>query len=44
MTAQTLLDEPNFCLCPAYDIETEVQQIRTVIEGLIPDDDQFPAL
>ena len=34
MTAQTLPDEPNFCFVPAYDIETEVQQIRIVIEGL----------
>ncbi len=34
MTAQTLPDEPNFCFAPAYDIETEVQQIRIVIEGL----------
>lgn len=34
MTAQTLPDEPNFCFTPAYDLETEVQQIRIVIEGL----------
>ena len=34
MTAQTLPDEPNFCFCPAYDVETDVQQIRIVIEGL----------
>ena len=34
MTAQTLPDNPNFCFCPAYDIETDVQQIRIVIEGL----------
>ena len=34
MTAQTLPDEPNFCFVPAYDVETEVQQIRIVIEGL----------
>ena len=34
MTAQTLPDNPNFCFCPAYDVETEVQQIRIVIEGL----------
>ena len=34
MTAQTLPDEPDFCFCPAYDVETEVQQIRIVIEGL----------
>ena len=34
MTAQTLPDEPNFCFVPAYDIETEVQQIRIVIGGL----------
>ena len=33
MTAQTLPHEPNFCFCPAYDVETEVQQIRIVIEG-----------
>ena len=34
MTAQTLPDEPNFCFAPAYDVETEVQQIHIVIEGL----------
>ena len=34
MTAQTLPDEPNFCFVPAYDVETEMQQIRIVIEGL----------
>ena len=34
MTAQTLPDRPNFCFCPAYDMETDVQQIRIVIEGL----------
>ena len=34
MTAQTLPDAPNFCFVPAYDVETEVQQIRIVIEGL----------
>ncbi len=34
MTAQTLPDEPDFCFVPAYDVETEVQQIRIVIEGL----------
>ena len=34
MTAQTLPDEPNFCFCPAYDVEADVQQIRIVIEGL----------
>ena len=34
MTAQTLPDEPNYCFSPAYDIETETQQIRIVIEGL----------
>ena len=34
MTAQTLPDEPNFCFAPAYDVETELQQIRIVIEGL----------
>ena len=22
MTAQTLADNPNFCFCPAYDVET----------------------
>ena len=36
MTAQTLPDNPNFCFVPAYDVETEVQQIRIVIEGLSP--------
>ena len=34
MTAQTLPDNPNFCFVPAYDVETDVQQIRIVIEGL----------
>ena len=34
MTAQTLPDEPNFCFAPAWDVETEVQQIHIVIEGL----------
>ena len=34
MAAQTLPDEPNFSFCPAYDVETDVQQIRIVIEGL----------
>ncbi len=34
MTAQTLPDEPNYCFVPAYDIETEMQQIRIVIEGM----------
>ncbi|MXW92486.1 MAG: hypothetical protein F4114_05465 [Rhodospirillaceae bacterium] len=34
MTAQTLPDNPNFCFCPAYDVETDVQQIRIVVEGL----------
>ena len=34
MTAQTLPDRPNFCFVPAYDVETDVQQIRIVIEGL----------
>ncbi|MCY4549891.1 MAG: hypothetical protein OXC28_16115 [Defluviicoccus sp.] len=34
MTAQTLPDNPNFCVCPAYDVEADVQQIRIVIEGL----------
>ena len=34
MTAQTLPDNPNFCFCPAYDVEDAVQQIRIVIEGM----------
>ena len=34
MTALTLPDEPNFCFVPAYDVETDVLQIRIVIEGL----------
>ena len=34
MTVQTLPDCPNFCFVPAYDVETEVQQIRIVIEGM----------
>ena len=34
MTAQILPDNPNYCFVPAYDVETEVQQIRIVIEGM----------
>ena len=34
VAAQTLSDESNFCFEPAYDVETDVQQIRVVIEGL----------
>ena len=34
MPPQTILDNPNFCFAPAYDVETEVRQIRIVIEGL----------
>ena len=34
MTAQTLPDNPNFVFVPAYDVDTDVQQIRIVIEGL----------
>ena len=34
MTAQTLPDNPNYCFCPAYNVEDEVQQIRLVIEGM----------
>ncbi len=34
MPPQTIPDNPNFCFAPAYDVETEVQQIRIVIEGL----------
>ena len=34
MTAQTFPDEPNFCFVPAYDVETDAQQIRIVIERL----------
>ena len=34
MTEQTLPDEPDFCFVPAYDVETEVQQIRIVIDGM----------
>ena len=34
MTAQTLPDDPSYCFVPAYDVETEVQQIRIVIEGM----------
>ena len=34
MPPQIIPDNPNFCFTPAYDVETEVQQIRIVIEGL----------
>ena len=27
-------DDPSFCFVPAYHVETDVQQIRIVIEGL----------
>ena len=33
MSARTLPDCPNYCFCPAYDVEDEVQQIR-LIEGV----------
>ncbi len=34
MTVQTLPDEPNFCVVPAYDVEADVQQIHFVIDGM----------
>ena len=34
MTAQTLPDNANVCFVPTYDVETDVQRIRIVIEGL----------
>ncbi len=34
MTAQTLPDNPHYCFVPSYDVETDVQQIHIVIEGL----------
>ena len=34
MTAQTLPDSPGYCFVPSYDVETGVQQIHIVIEGL----------
>ena len=34
MTLQDLPATPNYCFAPAYDIETETQQIVIVIEGL----------
>jgi len=34
ITAQNLPEDPNFCFAPAYDVETDVQQIRIVIEGM----------
>ena len=34
MTAHTLPDNPNYCFCPAYDIEDNIQQIRIVFEGM----------
>ena len=33
MSARTLPDCPNYCFCPAYDVEDEVLQIR-LIEGV----------
>lgn len=35
MTAPTLPNESSFCFWPAYGIKTEVQQIRTIIEGRV---------
>ena len=32
--AQTLPDEPDYCFVPAYDVETELQQIRIVFAGM----------
>ncbi len=34
MTLQDLPSTPNYCFAPAYDIDTETQQIVLVIEGL----------
>ncbi len=34
MNAQTLPDNPNYCFCPSYDVEEDVQQICIVVEGL----------
>ena len=34
MTAQTLPDDPNYCLRPAYDVEDKGQQFRIVIKGM----------
>ncbi len=30
----TLPDEPDYCFAPAYDVETEMQQIRIVFAGV----------
>ena len=34
MTLQDLPATPNYCFAPAYDLETETQQIVIVLEGL----------
>ena len=36
MTSQshTLSEDPEFAFCPAYDVETGVQQIRIVFAGM----------
>ncbi len=35
MTTQTLTDEPGFCFVPACDVETDVQQSRIDVAGLV---------
>lgn len=30
----TLPEEPDYCFAPAYDVETEMQQIRIVFAGV----------
>ena len=30
----TLPDEPDYCFAPAYDVETDMQQIRIVFAGV----------
>lgn len=34
MTAQTLPENPNYCFCPSYDVEVDMQQICIVVEGM----------
>ena len=34
MTAQTLLDDPNYAFCPSYELGDEPQQIRIVFDGM----------
>ena len=34
MTIQTLPDNLDYCFCPSYDVEDDIQQICIVVEGM----------